>query len=60
MVYTDGSYKEDTNLTGSGVYGWNGGVEKHIRIRPSRSGPVHTINRAYSFALCLMPLARAE
>ena len=51
MVYTDGSYKEDTNLTGSGVYGWKDGVEKHIRIRPSRSGPIHTINRAELTAL---------
>jgi ribonuclease HI len=51
MVYTDGSRKEDTNLTGSGVYGWKDGVEEHIRIRPSRSGPVHTINRAELIAL---------
>ncbi len=62
MVYTDGSYQKDTNLTGAGVYGWKDGAELHIRIRPSRSGPVHTINRAeliYSFASCLEPLARA-
>ena len=56
MVYTDGSYKEDTNLTGSGVYGWKDGVEKRIRFRPSRSSPVHTINRveltALLYALC--------
>jgi len=51
MVYTDGSHKKDTNLTGSGVYGWKDGVEEHIRIRPSRSGPVHTINRAELIAL---------
>ncbi|DBA76386.1 TPA: hypothetical protein ACH3X1_010093 [Trebouxia sp. C0004] len=56
MVYTDGSHQEDTNLTGSGVYGWKDGAEEHVRIRPSRSGPVHTINRAelisLLYALC--------
>ena len=51
MVHTDGSHKKDINLTGSGVYGWKDGVEEHIRIRPSRSGPVHTINRAELIAL---------
>ncbi|DBA88268.1 TPA: hypothetical protein ACH3X1_016562 [Trebouxia sp. C0004] len=51
MVYTDGSYQKDTNLTGAGVYGWKEAAEEHIRIRPSRSGPVHTINRAELIAL---------
>lgn len=48
MVDTDGSHKQDTNLTGLGVYGWKNGIEEHIRIRPSRSGPLRTINRASS------------
>ncbi len=51
MVYTDGSYQKDTNLTGAGVYGWKDGAESHIKIRPSRSGPVHTINKAELIAL---------
>ncbi len=52
MVDTDGSYQKDTNLTGTGVYGWKDGAEEHIRIRPSRSGPDHTLNRAELRALC--------
>ncbi len=51
MVYADGSHKQDTNLTSSGVYGWKDGVEEHISIRPSRSGPTHTTNRAERIAL---------
>ena len=61
MVYTDGSYQKDTNLAGTGVYGRKEGVEERIRIRPSRPGfsPHYKQGRAYSFASCLVPLARA-
>ena len=45
MVYTDGSYKTDTNLAGAGVYTMKDGDEVRIKIRPSKPGPVHTINR---------------
>jgi len=34
MVYTDGSYQKDTNLTGAGVYGWKMGLNC-----TSESGP---------------------
>ena len=45
-----GAIKE-TNLTGSGVYGWKGGSEVHKKIKPSKPGPVHTINRAELIAI---------
>ena len=51
MVHTDGSCKDNTNLTGSGVYGWKDGVQEHTRMRASRPGAVHTINRAELIAL---------
>ncbi len=46
MIHTDSSYKKDTNLTGAGVYGYKEGQEIRISIRPSKPGPVHTINLA--------------
>ena len=51
MVYTDGSHQKETNLTGSGVYGWKDGSEVHKKIKPSKPGPVHTINRAELIAI---------
>ena len=35
----------------AGVYGWKDGSEKHIKIRPSRPGPFHKINRAEMVAI---------
>lgn len=46
MIYTVGSHQQETNLTGSGVYGWKDGSEVHTRIKPSKPSPVHTIIRA--------------
>ena len=51
MVYTDGNYKKDTNLAGAGVYTMKDGDEVRIKIRPSKPGPVHTINRAELIAI---------
>ena len=51
MVYTDGSFKKDTKLTGSGIYGFKDGTEVRIRVRPSKPSPVHTINRAEMIAI---------
>ena len=51
MIYTDESYKKDTNLTGAGVHGYKDGDEVRIRVRPSRPGPVHKINRAEMTAI---------
>ena len=53
MIYTDSSYQKDTNLPGASVYGWKDGAEVHIRIRPSSTGPIHTVNRAELIALLL-------
>ena len=50
-VYTDGSFKKDTNLTSSGIYGFKDGIEVSIKVRPSKPGPVHTINRAEMLAI---------
>ena len=51
MVYADGSFKKDTNLTGSGIYGFKDGIEVHIKVRPSKPGPVYTINRVEMIAI---------
>ena len=38
MVYTDGSHKKDSNLTGSSVYGWQPGLKS-----TSGSGPASPV-----------------
>ena len=48
---TSETSQQDTDLMGAGVYGWKDGAEVNIRIRPSRTGPVPTINRAELIAL---------
>ncbi|DBA81403.1 TPA: hypothetical protein ACH3X2_006821 [Trebouxia sp. C0005] len=61
MVYTDGSYQKDTNLTGAGVYGWKDGRRRAYQTSAQqiRTSAHYKQGRAYSPAPCLMPLARA-
>ena len=51
MIYTDGSYKKDTHRAGAGVYSCRGETDVRITIRPSKPGPINTINRAELTAL---------
>ena len=51
MIYTDGSYKKDTHRAGAGVYSCRDETDVRITIRPSKPGPINTINRAELAAL---------
>ena len=46
MVYTDGNYKTDTHKAGARVFSNRDGAAVHVTIRPSKPGPINTINRA--------------
>ena len=51
MVYTDGSLRKESNSTGAGVYGILIGEQIRLKIRLSKPGPVHTINKAELIAI---------
>ena len=51
MIYTNGSYKKDNHRAGAGVYSSKDEADVRIKIRPSKPGPINTINRAELAAL---------